>query len=147
MRLRTFRKEDEIPVKKLVTEVLAEFGWKPDPKYDPDFNDLSAFYSGEKDNFFILEDKGQIIGTVAIKSRGKGRAELRKLFLKKDYRGKGLGEKLIDKALEFCQKNRFRTLDILTDGGLIQAISLYKKKGFKVVKKHKNGDFELRLIL
>ncbi|OGM23497.1 hypothetical protein A2961_00465 [Candidatus Woesebacteria bacterium RIFCSPLOWO2_01_FULL_39_21] len=147
MHVRNLRKEDENLVKKLVTNVLAEFGWKPSSKYDPDFYDLFGFYRVGKSKFFVMENRNKIIGSVGIEDKGRGQAELRKFFLYKIYRGKGLGEKLIDHALSYSRRNRFRSIHILTDSKLVVAISLYQKKGFEIIKKHSNGDIELILNL
>ena len=135
MQIRNFKKKDEIQVKKLVTVVLAEFGWKPSPKYDPDFYDLFDFYSVGKSKFFVMEDRNRIIGSVGIEDNGEGQAELRKFFLYKEYRGMGLGEKLVDHALSYSRRNYFKSIHILTDSSLTPAISLYRKKGFEVTKK------------
>lgn len=140
--IRKYRKEDEQEVIKLVTEVLAEFGWKPHRKYDPDLYNLNDFYNKPGSQFFILEHKGRVIGTIGVENQGNKIAEIRKYFIRKSYRGKGFGSRIINHALNYCKKNKFKTIKILTDSTLKNAIIVYLKRNF-VITGYKNGDLTL----
>lgn len=75
---------------------------------------------------FVAEDKAQIIGSVLGSFDGR-RGSLQKLVVSKDYRGKGIGKKLVLKAVEAIQEAgaldiRFNTAEKL--------VPFYEKCGF-----------------
>ncbi len=82
-------------------------------------------------NFFILEDGGEIVGTVGIKEDSEGVALLRRLFLLSEHRGKGYGALLMAEAMKFCKDKGYSQLVFRTTNRMEQAIQLCKKKGFK----------------
>src|SRR5689334_627166 len=59
-------------------------------------------YDPEKDYFAVAEEDGQIVGSIAIHGLGEGRALLRWFLLHPSARGKGLGKRLFNDALDFC---------------------------------------------
>ncbi|OHB80176.1 MAG: hypothetical protein A2Z25_02330 [Planctomycetes bacterium RBG_16_55_9] len=56
--------------------------------------------------------------------------ELRKMYLHKAYRGKGLGRCLLEDALTRAKQLGFKTMVLETASVLKEAISLYKSYGF-----------------
>ena len=54
------------------------------------------------------------------------------LLVKEDQRGKGVGSVLIDKVIEFANKNNVKKIWLWSHKELKDATNLYKKKGFKV---------------
>jgi DNA-binding MarR family transcriptional regulator/N-acetylglutamate synthase-like GNAT family acetyltransferase len=88
-------------------------------KYDPD-----------KDRVFLATYEGRIIGAVAILGHSKELAQLRWLLVHPDFRGIGLGRKLVDDALNFCREKRYRQVYLLTTHQQQTAHELYKRAGF-----------------
>jgi ribosomal protein S18 acetylase RimI-like enzyme len=74
-----------------------------------------------------------MVGCVGIVKRGESRAQLRWLLLEKKYRGRGIGKKLAENAVEYCRKELgVKVVFLSTIKGL--AVSrLYELLGFKVV--------------
>lgn len=56
---------------------------------------------------------------------------LNDLYVKKEYRGKGVGEKLINKAIEMAQDTGAKGVLLETASDNIPAQGLYEKIGFK----------------
>ncbi|XP_033119505.1 probable N-acetyltransferase camello [Anneissia japonica] len=77
--------------------------------------------------------KGDIVGSVCI-SEMKSKplvAECRRLYVKKKFRGLGVGKKLLEIALAFSKKYRFKHVCLTTSALHNEARQLYKKYGFK----------------
>lgn len=83
---------------------------------------------GEKDFYFVAEKKGRIAGFAHITFRGRF-AILRGLGVKERERGKGIGSALFEKAIEFCEKERYEEI-LLKVSALNPALLLYLRKGF-----------------
>ncbi len=131
-RLRRASNKDREKITGLVYSILKEYGLKPDPQAtDADINDIEHFYFGRGGTFFVLEEKdGSIIGAYGLYPLEKQTCELRKMYLHRSHRGKGLGKSLLDSALVEARKLGFKTMTLETASVLKEAISLYKSYGF-----------------
>ncbi|OGG26334.1 hypothetical protein A2960_05555 [Candidatus Gottesmanbacteria bacterium RIFCSPLOWO2_01_FULL_39_12b] len=134
MILREFGKSDQPKVKEFILGVLREFGF--DHNLDLDFNleNPDKYYKNVGGIFYLLENNGEIIGTIAVKNIGNKKAEIKRLYINKDYRGQGLGLKLFDRALQFSKDSGFQSAKLDTWVRFKTAFSLYKKRGFKITK-------------
>jgi putative acetyltransferase len=56
--------------------------------------------------------------------------ELRKMYLQRDYRGRGYGKQLLEHALAQAQELGFRQITLETASVLKEAIRLYERYGF-----------------
>lgn len=125
--------DDQSEVKKLIISILNEFGFKYDPKHtDSDLENPMKFYQGGI--FYVLMDNNNIVGTVAVLRVDEKTLKLKRLFLKKDSRGKGLGLMLLKKAVKFCKTQNFNKIFLHTSPKFKTAIRLYKKFGFQIAK-------------
>jgi GNAT superfamily N-acetyltransferase len=112
----------------------------------PDLDDPARYYGGRKDIFLVAEKDGAIIGTVAIKEDSPDTALLRRIFLNKDYRGRGYGEKLLHKALEFCFEQQYRNVTFRASATMQAALQLCLKEGFKETDAAGPDAFQMRVL-
>lgn len=130
--LRPATNRDAEPIKKLVFAVLDEYGLDPDPgQTDADLDDIEKAYFARGGAFYVLETQaGEIIGAYGLYPMEAGVCELRKMYLRADHRGQGLGKRLMDDVLENVRQLGFRQIVLETASVLKEAIVLYKKYGF-----------------
>jgi len=131
-RLRAANNSDCEKVTALVYGVLAEYGLKPDPEAtDLDIKDIESSYLERGGVFRVLEEKdGSIIGAYGLYRLDEQTCELRKMYLQKDYRGRGLGRMLMEDALSQARRLGFKRIVLETASVLTEAIALYKSYGF-----------------
>ncbi len=146
------KNEDILFIKNVVFTVLREYGLSPDEKgKDKDLNDIENNYFNKNGFFGVLtEDNEHVIGTFGIFQIDKDICELRKMYLLKDYRGKGLGKFMLANALNIAKEKKYKRIILETITPLKEAISLYKKFGFtEIMPKEKNSrvDQAFQLIL
>ena len=117
----------------LVYGVLEEYGLKPDPAAtDADLDNIEQSYFERGGAFFVLEDRSDsIIGAYGLYPLEKQTCELRKMYLHKDHRGKGLGKLLLDSALAQARELGFTRVALETASVLKEAIALYESYGFE----------------
>ena len=79
---------------------------------------------------------GTVVGTVAIDGEdlGQGSAHLRWFLVDDGLRGTGIGHRLLDTALAFCDGHDFRDTQLWTFRGLDAARSLYEAAGFSLAE-------------
>ena len=131
-RLRPADNGDCEGIARLVFGVLKEYDLKPDPaSTDADIEDIESSYFKRGGTFLVLEEKdGSIIGAYGLYPMEDQNCELRKMYLYKTYRGKGLGKLLLEDALSRARQLGFKKMVLETASVLKEAIALYKSYGF-----------------
>lgn len=123
---------DSGPARELVFGVLAEYGLVPEPAgTDADLMDLQAGFLDGGGMFDVaIAPDGGIVGCCGMKDRGDGRVELRKMYVRRDARGQGLGRRLLDRALAWGRARGYPRVELETASVLKEAIALYETAGF-----------------
>lgn len=100
-------------------------------KDQEDLLEINNFYRKPGGEFIIACINEEIIGTIALIKR-KNIGILKKMFVKKEFRGKemGIAQKLMDKVINYCQENEFRSIYLGTIDKYKAAHRFYEKNGF-----------------
>ncbi|MDD3043395.1 MAG: GNAT family N-acetyltransferase [Methanosarcinaceae archaeon] len=137
MIIRKYDSSKKAEVRDLVLDVLLEHGFEYDRLKDGDLRDIEAYYFEKGGTFFVgLAEDGRVVGTAAVRNINGLRCEIRRIYLKKEFRGKGHGKELFLAALTFAEKN-FSSVVLKTDTTLTKAIDMYLKHGFTFLKEEK----------
>jgi DNA-binding MarR family transcriptional regulator/N-acetylglutamate synthase-like GNAT family acetyltransferase len=89
------------------------------------------FYYNNSYNFWYATDNnGTIIGSIGLKKINDRCGEIKKFFVVKEYRGKGVGQKLMEILLKAVLKHKFDVLVLGTVDKLHAAQKFYIKQGF-----------------
>ncbi len=150
--IRLAKNEDAEPIKQLVFSVMQEYGLAPDPGgLDADLDDLEANYFASGGLFKVVEsEKGEIVGSAGLLIRPSGVAELRKMYLKPEFRGQGIGRTLVESLLAHAREIGIRIVELETNSVLQNAIRLYVGYGFRPISRppaSRRCDQVYRLIL
>jgi putative acetyltransferase len=131
--IRVATNDDCEKIKSLVFSVLREYGLTPEPDAtDADIADIENSYIKPGGIFEVLEDgEGNLCGTVGLHPMDENTIELRKMYLAKEIRGRGLGKKVLARMIETARELGFKKLYLETASPLKEAIGLYEKFGFK----------------
>lgn len=98
-------------------------------------------FDTEKDCIHILEANGNVSGCIAITHTEQGAAQLRFFFIEPTLRRLGAGNKLMDKAIDFCRQKGYAHVFLWTFSELHAARYLYNKKGFHMTDTHSNTEW------
>jgi len=130
--IRAYRKDDYDAVVALVTSVLAEYGFAAHTGGVQ--NDLAAIEDGySRGGFWVAEVDGAIAGTVAIRPKegpDEKRCELKRLYVSKAARGRGVGRALYDHAEAFARNAGYERIWLDSSRNFVEARRLYEKNGF-----------------
>jgi putative acetyltransferase len=137
--IRTIQPEDNPAIAIIIRNALAEFGAnKPGTVYYDETTDhLYELFQTAGSIYYILEDNGAIAGGAGIfPSAGlpENTCELVKMYLEPSARGKGWGQLLISRCLEFAAKSGYRHVYLETMPELKKAMGVYEKFGFRYLK-------------
>jgi ribosomal protein S18 acetylase RimI-like enzyme len=109
-----------------------EFGVAINVEHQPDLLDIEAHYQNQGGNFWGAFDGEELVGTIALLSIGHRAGAIRKMFVKKEYRGKdkGIGQQLLDHLLNYCRAERITDIYLGTVAQMHAAHRFYERNGF-----------------
>jgi peptidyl-dipeptidase Dcp len=103
-------------------------------------------YDAEKDRVWIGEHDQKMIGFVLLMHRENNAAQLRYFYIEPEYRGIGLGKKLMALYMDFLKEKGYQSAYLWTTHELFSAASLYKRHGFQLTEEKKSTSFGKELI-
>ena len=74
-----------------------------------------------------------IVGSIAVVEDSDAVAQLRWFLLTPELRGKGVGKRLLQEAISFCQEQGYQRVILWTTADLMDASRLYTSAGFKLI--------------
>ncbi|PZR25877.1 MAG: GNAT family N-acetyltransferase [Citrobacter freundii] len=110
-----------------------EFGVPITLDGQPDLLDIESNYINPGGGFWGTFDGDQLVGTIGLMNASNGLGVIRKMFVKKEYRGKDLGvaQQLLDILLQYCREHSLPHVCLGTVGQLKAAHRFYEKNGFQ----------------
>ena len=107
--------------------------------YDESTDHLSDIFLREKSAYFVMEVDGIVAGGGGFfptDGLDADTCELVKMYLSKDFRGKGYGQLLLDTCMKEAKAKGFSKMYIETMPELKGAIGMYEKNGFQKIQGH-----------
>ena len=109
-----------------MADTLPEFGFELDPAFDGDLDDPAASYAA----LWIAEEDGRVVGSAALRDLGGDVVELKRMYLRPEARGHGLGKHLLGLALDWARAHGKRAVRLDTSERMLAAQRLYEAHGF-----------------
>lgn len=95
------------------------------------FYEFLEAYNSSKDQVFMAMHGNQIIGSIAVLGHSRYATQMRWFLVHPDYRGLGIGQRLLNEALASARDKLFQKIYLITTSKQEAAISLFKKNGFR----------------
>jgi putative acetyltransferase len=123
-----------------------EFGVPISLADQPDLLEIEDCYILKGGNFWGATVEGELCGTIALLLFSEKAGAIRKMFVKKEFRGKeyGIAPLLMEELIHYCREKGIKDLYLGTVDIAQAAIRFYEKKGFaQLDKKELPVDFPL----
>lgn len=82
---------------------------------------------------WIVYVDGRPAGCAAYRERGGGTGELKRVFIRPGYRGRGISKELVKTVEDYARGQGCHTLALDTNSVLEPAVTLYRHAGYRVV--------------
>ncbi|MED3021552.1 MULTISPECIES: GNAT family N-acetyltransferase [Bacillus cereus group] len=101
----------------------------------PDLLEIETFYQRNHGNFWVATYDDKVVGTVALLYIENQQVALRKMFVKKEFRGKewGASYKLLQTAISWAENKKLKDIYLGTTVKFLAAHRFYEKNGFQSV--------------
>jgi len=103
----------------------------------PDLQDIANFYFKPGGIFLGAFIDGKLVGTIALVKFNPEAAAIRKMFVKKEFRGKEfqIAQQLLEQLIEYSKENGIKDLYLGTVTLLQAALRFYEKNSFVTIPK------------
>lgn len=106
-----------------------------------DMDDFQHTYRDNDGVFLVITNDDQIIGTGAIRKIDGQVCELKRVWLRFEYHGQGLGYRMIQELLSFARARGYRRIRLETDRDeQSRAYNLYKRLGFYEIPRYSDNE-------
>jgi len=101
---------------------------------EQEIGQLPGEYGPPDGRLFLAVSDGRAAGCVAFRKIGKGLCEMRRMYLKPEFRGKKIGKGLAQAILGEARRAGYSRIRLYTLPVMKEAISLYHALGFVDIK-------------
>ena len=81
----------------------------------------------------IVYDDGTPVGCGCFKAFDKDSVEIKRMFVKDEYRGRGIGRLLIEELEAWAKESGYNSTVLETGKKHVEAIGLYKRQGYLLI--------------
>ena len=132
--IRRYEDHDRDAVLSLVESTLREFGFGAFVGgARSDLENVRTNYGGERGGFWVAEEDGTILGTIAIRPKDEKTCELKRLYVSAAARGRGIGAALYSHAESFARDAGYEKIWLDSSRKFTAARRLYEKNGFALL--------------
>jgi GNAT superfamily N-acetyltransferase len=151
IRIRVFQRGDSEEVKEFISDIIInEFKFKLEfDTLDSDILAIEEIYNkSDRRCFWVAESiaankiqRQKIVGTTAVRNlkQFESTCELKRMYVLKEFRQLGLGQKLLDIAIDFAKSVGYSRMVLDSSKMLHVARALYLKKGFVDIPKYNDN--------
>jgi ribosomal protein S18 acetylase RimI-like enzyme len=144
--IRSFRREDQQACQTLYREGLIGTTKIADNDTGFDMDDIESSYMKRRGNcFFVaINNAGEVVGTIGVQHHEDSTGEIRRLRVRQDSQRRGIGSKLLETALKFCQDHSYLKVTLDTFMSTEPAMRLFEKFRFRHSRSRTVGGKELK---
>ena len=125
-------KDDIAHARELFAEYAASLGFDLCfQNFESEIAELPGKYGPPDGRLLLAFDETQPAGCVGLRKIGDGVCEMKRLYVRPTYRGKGIGRALAVAILEAAREIGYQTMRLDTIATMIEAGALYRSLGFK----------------
>ena len=99
--------------------------------FNKELQEISSIYNSPSGILLLLKNENSFIGCIGLRKTSDEISEMKRMYIKKEFRGKGLSRNLISKLFSFARKMNYKSVRLDTLPQMKEAISLYQSLGFK----------------
>ncbi len=137
--------DEEVQTAKMLFEEYAEWlgmdlGFQ---NFQEELVSMPGKYAGPAGGLLIAKYDGEIAGCGAVRKLEDGVCEMKRLFVREKFRGKGIGKALAERIVAEARKIGYKKMRLDTDGQrMFKAMAIYKSMGFVEIEAYYHNPYD-----
>ena len=116
--------------------------------FDKELAQLPGDYAPPDGRLLLALENDQPAGCVALRKIGHGIGEMKRLYVRPEFRGKGFGRTLTEVIIEAARELGYQRLRLDTlPGKMDQAIAMYRSLGFRDIERYYDNPYEAAVFM
>lgn len=111
----------------IISIYVEEFGFE-EHREEIEKHNNEIYKKSDGKLWIALNEKNEIVGTIALLKHSDDNVELKKFYVRKDYRGQGVSKALYENVMDMCKESGFKRIFLGTYERLETAIQFYIKR-------------------
>lgn len=113
--------------------------------YESELENLNIKYGPPKGRLYLATVEGEVAGCIALKYVDEKTCELKRLYVKPEFRGNQIAESLVNQIIDDAKKIGYKKIQLDTLPFLKSAIHLYERYGFYEILPYNNSPMKKSL--
>ena len=110
--------------------------------YDQEILHLEDKYGMPEGRLYLAYLNEELVGCIGLRKMDEVSCEMKRLYIRKSFRGSGLGKILVEKIIQDAKEIGYKQMLLDTLPFLPEAIGLYKKFGFWEISCYNDSPME-----
>lgn len=94
--------------------------------------DIQILDENDYEKILVALYDGKVIGSIAYEKYDEEIAELRRVYVYAEHRGKGIAKKLYNNIMEYIKQNNYKKILVRTMEGFESGLRFYYRNNFKL---------------
>lgn len=105
--------------------------------FEKELADLPGKYAPPNGRLYLAYSGSDVVGCIAMREIGPGICEMKRLYLRESARGKGVGNRLIERVIENAKEIGYKKMRLDTyPPKMAKAVNLYRSHGFNEIPRY-----------